>query len=274
MARIVADRVKDTSTTTGTGTFTVSGSAPTGFRTFSAVCSTSDTFFYCIEDTTTGDWETGLGTYSGSNQVARTTVYASSNAGSAVNFAAGSKNVFMTLPAAQWLGKSQIPVPASAMTARTTNGAASGTVETSTNKVMLVTLDFDATTQEFAQFAMPMPSSWNEGTVTFRAVWSHPSTTTNFGVAWQLQAVAFADGDALDTAFGTAVVVTDTGGTTDTLYRSAESSAITVAGSPGAGEYVVFQVARKPADAADTMAVDARLHAIELFLTTEDGVDA
>ena len=104
------------------------------------------------------------------------------------------------------------------MTARTTNGAASGTAEMSTNKNMVRTLDFDTTTQEFAQFEIAMPKSWNNGTVTFQPVWSHASTTTNFGVVWALQAVATSDDDALDVAFGTEQTSTDTGGTTNDRY--------------------------------------------------------
>jgi hypothetical protein len=99
MAHVTADRVRDTSTTTGTGAFTVSGSAPTGYRTFSAVCSTSDTFWYAIAHQSAAEWEVGLGTYSSSNTVTRTTVLKSSNSNSAVSFSAGTKDVFITLAA-------------------------------------------------------------------------------------------------------------------------------------------------------------------------------
>ena len=99
MAFITADRVKDTSTTTGTGNITVSGSAPFGYRTFSTVLSVSDTFYYCIQGQSTSEWEVGLGTYVSSNQFARTTVLSSSASGSAVSFSSGTKNVFITLPA-------------------------------------------------------------------------------------------------------------------------------------------------------------------------------
>jgi len=99
MAFITADRVKDTSTTTGTGNITVSGSAPFGYRTFSTVLSVSDTFYYCIQGQGTSEWEVGLGTYVSSNQFARTTVLSSSNSGSAVSFSSGTKNVFITLAA-------------------------------------------------------------------------------------------------------------------------------------------------------------------------------
>jgi hypothetical protein len=99
MAFITADRVKDTSTTTGTGNITVSGSAPFGYRTFSTVLSVSDTFYYAIQGQSTSEWEVGLGTYVSSNQFSRTTVLASSASGSAVSFSSGTKNVFITLPA-------------------------------------------------------------------------------------------------------------------------------------------------------------------------------
>jgi hypothetical protein len=91
MAHVSADRVRDTSTTTGTGVFTVSGSAPNGYQTFSSVCSTNDTFWYSIGNQSANEWEVGLGTYSAANQITRTTVLRSSNAGSAVNFSAGTK---------------------------------------------------------------------------------------------------------------------------------------------------------------------------------------
>ncbi|MBF0339391.1 MAG: hypothetical protein HQL95_00330 [Magnetococcales bacterium] len=119
-------------------------------------------------------------------------------------------------------------VPAAAMASRATNGPSSGSVETSTNKVMLKTLDFDTATVEYAQFSVQMPKGWNAATVTFQAVWSHAATATNFGVTWGLQAVAMSDDDASDTAFGTGATVDDAGGTTDDHYHSPISSAITI----------------------------------------------
>jgi hypothetical protein len=101
MAFITADRVRDTSTTAGSGAFSVSGTAPTGYRTFSAVLSVSDTFYYSIQHQTLNEWEVGLGTYSSANTFARTTIYSSSNAGSAVTFSAGTKDVFITMAAAR-----------------------------------------------------------------------------------------------------------------------------------------------------------------------------
>jgi hypothetical protein len=101
MAFVTADRVRDTSTTAGSGSFSVSGTAPTGYRTFSAVLSVSDTFYYSIQHQTLNEWEVGLGTYSSANTFARTTIYSSSNAGSAVTFSAGTKDVFITMAAAR-----------------------------------------------------------------------------------------------------------------------------------------------------------------------------
>lgn len=170
-------------------------------------------------------------------------------------------------------GLHTIWVPATAMYPCTTNGAAIGSVETSTNKVMLKTLDFDATTAEYAQFAICMPKSWNLGTVSATFVWSHAATATNFGVTWGIQAVALSNDDAADAAFGTAIYIDDTGGTTNDIYMSSTTASVTIAGTPAAKDYVIFQVLRNPADTDDTMAVDARLHGITLYHTTNASTD-
>lgn len=172
------------------------------------------------------------------------------------------------------LGKQTIFIPASAMIPRVTNGARSGSLETTTNRINLSTLDFSPTTQEFAQFQIAMPKSWDEGTVTFDVQWYHSATTTNFGVVWSIAGTSLSDGNAVETAFGTAVLVTDTGGVTNTIYDSPESAAITVGNTPAENDYVIFQIARVPADAGDTMAVDARLLGVRLFYISNSGNDA
>ena len=101
MAFITADRVLDSSTSTGTGAFVVSGTPAAGYQTFSAVMSVSDTCYYSIQGQTTSEWEVGLGTYSSTNTLTRTTVYSSSNSGSAVTFSAGTKNVMLTMAASR-----------------------------------------------------------------------------------------------------------------------------------------------------------------------------
>ena len=92
MTFVIADRVKETSTSTSTGDFALAG-AMTGFKTFASRCSVGDTVYYAIQgvDGTgvpTAEWECGLGTYSASNTLTRTTVTASSNADAAVSFSA------------------------------------------------------------------------------------------------------------------------------------------------------------------------------------------
>lgn len=99
MALVVKDRVKETTATTGTGTLTLAG-ALTGFQSFSSALSDGDTTYYAIFESSTGEWEVGLGTFTASGTtLARTTVLASSNSGSAVNLTAGSAEVFITEPA-------------------------------------------------------------------------------------------------------------------------------------------------------------------------------
>lgn len=98
MPQIIADRVQETSTTTGTGSYTLAG-AVAGFRAFSSVCANGDTVFYTAEDGI--NWEVGLGTWGTGGVLARTTILSSSNSNSAVSWSAGSKNVFLTIPAAQ-----------------------------------------------------------------------------------------------------------------------------------------------------------------------------
>ena len=103
MALVLADRVKETSTTTGTGSFTLAG-AVTGFQSFDSAIGNGNTTYYVIENLSTGEWETGLGTFTSPSTLARTSVYTSSNAGSAVNFSAGTKNVFVDISATKWSG--------------------------------------------------------------------------------------------------------------------------------------------------------------------------
>ena len=101
MAFVIADRVRETTTTTGTGTITLAG-AVTNFETFTANLSNSDTTYYAIVDNTNSDFEVGLGTFTSSGTtLARSTIIASSNSNSAVDFGSGTKDVFITVPASK-----------------------------------------------------------------------------------------------------------------------------------------------------------------------------
>jgi hypothetical protein len=99
MALVVNDRVRETSTTTGTGTFTLAG-AQTGFETFSTAIGNTNTTYYAISNQANGEFEVGLGTV-GAGTLARTTIISSSNSDAAVDFSAGTKDVFCTLPASK-----------------------------------------------------------------------------------------------------------------------------------------------------------------------------
>ena len=101
MALVINDRVKVTSTTTGTGAMAL-GAAVTGFETFAAGIGNSNTTYYCIFNQGTTEFEVGLGTLDGSSaNLTRTTVISSSNSDAEVNFSAGTKDVFCTLPASK-----------------------------------------------------------------------------------------------------------------------------------------------------------------------------
>lgn len=232
--------------------------------------------------TTLGGTATGVAVFTAANAAAART--ATGAAASTITISAGtgltgggdlSANRTLSLDsAADVRGLQTISIPGGAITPRTTNGAGTSTLETTTNRNMYRTVDFDTSTQEFAQFIVPMPKGWNEGTITYQVVWSHPSTTTNFGVVFGLSAVAISDGDAGDAAFGTVVTVTDTGGTTNAVYQTPVSGAVTIAGTPAENDLVMFQLQRNPADASDTLAVDARVVAVKIFFTINAATDA
>ena len=170
-------------------------------------------------------------------------------------------------------GKETIWVPAVAMYPNSTNGCADLAQTELSNGPEIKTLDFDKDSDEFAQFAVAFPKSWNEGTVTFQAFFT--ANTTNTGTtAWGLAGVALADDGALNTAFGTTVVATAKAmsGTANDLAVTAESGAVTIAGSPSTDEYVFFQIQRDVS--ADGLTADAKLLGIKLFFTTDAKNDA
>ena len=278
MAHVYADRVQETSTTTGTGTLTLAG-AVTGYQSFSAI-GDGNTCDYVIELVGGSEWEVGTGTYTASGTtLARTTVRASSNAGSAVNFSAGTKLVYVA-PLADVVspGQQTIWVPAGAMEPRETTAPATlNVIELGTTLIPLRTMDFATDADDHAVFSVLMPKSWNLGTLTAQFVWSHPTAITNFDVTWGIKAGAWANGDALTTsAYGTAVTVADTGGATNALYISPEVS-LTVGGTPASEELVYFEVYRDvdgngtPGD--DDLAVDARLHGVKIHYATNTNRD-
>ena len=175
--------------------------------------------------------------------------------------------------AAKKAGVETIWVPANSMYPETTNGCALITQVEIGNGPEMKVLDFDPSSDEHAQFSVAFPKSWNEGTITFKAYFTVTGTNTG-DVAWGLAGVAIADNDSINTAFGTTVVATAKAhsGTSNDLNITAESGAVTIAGSPAAGEQVFFQIMRDVS--ADDQSGDARLLGVQLFFTTDAANDA
>jgi hypothetical protein len=151
----------------------------------------------------------------------------------------------------------------------TTNGAATNTkVDTGTNDVDVYVLDFaDGATKLFAQATVGMPSDWDGGTVTAAFYWTANSTSTNnalFGCAGR----SYGNFETIDQAFGTEVTVTDAlNGTANQVAISAATSAMTLAGTPAAGELAQFRVSRDPTSGSDTLAATVRLLGVMITYT-------
>jgi hypothetical protein len=135
--------------------------------------------------------------------------------------------------------------------------------ETTTNDVNYYYIGFPDGTQTFANWAMPMPSDYNAGTITAVFYWAAESASLN-SVVWGIAGRSYADGDALDQAYGTAVEVTDANQASDDVNISAVSGAITLGGTVAAGNYVQFRVYRNPAAGGDTLAATAKLLAVRI----------
>ena len=169
-------------------------------------------------------------------------------------------------------GLETIYVPATAMYPTTTSGCERLSQVELSNGPELKCLDFDASSEENAQFTVCFPKSWNEGTITFQAFWTVTGTNTGT-VAWGLSGVSIADDASVNTAFGTNVVATAKAfsGTSNDMTVSAASGAVTVA-SAAVDTQTYFQVMRDVS--ADDQSGDARLLGIKLFFTTDAKNDA
>lgn len=173
-------------------------------------------------------------------------------------------------------GRHTIAVPATAMRPSKTGGCASlAEVTIGSGMPTRVSLDFDAATAETAEFVVPMPKSWNEGSLTAQFLWTQGITAAG-DVVWHIEAQAISDADVLTTAFtGTSGVATDTSaGTVNRLWISAETNAFACGGSAQAGDLVCFRIYRNAAAVNDTLSVDALLLGVRLFYTVAAKDDA
>ena len=172
-------------------------------------------------------------------------------------------------------GKQTIWVPAAAITPTKSNGCAARTqVETTSGSPDLDVLDFDDGSDEHAQFSVAFPKQWNLGTVTFQVFWTSTATDTD-GVSWGLEGVAMNDNETIAVAYGTAIVVDDAWqSAAEELYVTAESGAVTIAGTPADDDLTYFRIFRDVSDSNDDAAEDARLIGVKLFYTTDAKNDA
>jgi hypothetical protein len=174
---------------------------------------------------------------------------------------------------AEVVGLQDLYIPASSMYPRTSNGSAAvAQSEIATSLVNILTLDFDQTTQEFAQFTLSLPRNWNNGTVTAKFYWTASAGTAAQGVVWAISGGAYSDDDALTATLGTAQTVTDALTATNDMHITSATSAITLSGSPADADFLAFQISRNPADGSDTLAADAKLIGVVLTITTDAAV--
>jgi hypothetical protein len=160
-------------------------------------------------------------------------------------------------------GSTNLWIPASAWIPKTTAGCGVDSRETTTNDQNFDELLFDTGSDEFADALVVMPSNYNNGTVTARFYWTAASGSG--GVAWGIQGRAFANDDALDTAAGTAQLVTDTLIAANDMHITSATSAVTIGGTPAANTPIQFTIYRDVSDAGDDLAVDARLLGVEIL---------
>lgn len=169
------------------------------------------------------------------------------------------------------VGVQDLYIPASAMWPKTTSGCASlAKSEIATSLLNIQTLDFDQTTQEFAQFTIALPRKWNNGTLTAVFYWTASSGAGT--VQWGISGGAYSNDDALTTAFGSAQTSDDTLIATNDLHISPATSAITLSGSPSDSDFLGIQISRNPA--SDTLSADAKLLGVSLRITTDAAIDA
>lgn len=143
----------------------------------------------------------------------------------------------------------------------TTSGAASNSkTEYGTNDVDMYSLDFDQSADEFAQWTIVMPDSYDGGTITAIFYWTAASGTGT--VAWNLQGRSYANDEAIDQAWGTEQEVSDTLIATGDVHVTSATAAITLGGTPAGGELVQFRVFRDVSD--DTLDADAKLLMVKI----------
>ena len=170
------------------------------------------------------------------------------------------------------IGKHDLYIPAAAMWGSTTNGATAATIETGATVKNVKVLDFDQTTVESAEFSMALPRNYNNGTILARFYWTATAGSAAETVAWGIEGVALSDDDVLTAAFGTRVDTSDALIATSDMHVSAQSTAVTIGGTPADADYLHFKVTRQTG--SDNLAADARLIGVSIEFSTDAAVAA
>lgn len=159
-----------------------------------------------------------------------------------------------------------LPISASAMIPRTTNGPEASTEESTTNNIMQDLLLFDGATEEGAQISFPFFADWDRGSLYFLFFWE-PATGASAadGVTWGVAAQAIGNDDAIDTAFPASVDTDDTVIAVGDRHVTATSAAVTVSGTPTLHDKIHIEFTRVVGDANDTMTEDAKLGDVYLY---------
>lgn len=164
-------------------------------------------------------------------------------------------------------------IPARQFISRASNGPSTGILETTTNKNMLYSLNFDPTGVEYAQAQIQLPKKWNKGNVSGDICWSHyTGAGTGLNVQFGIQAVAYSDDKAMDAAFGSPTIIWDTGGTSLDRYKTPLFNPISVpaaiTGSITDNDYILVQVFRSgTSNTNNNLAIDAMFLGMNLYYT-------
>lgn len=145
-------------------------------------------------------------------------------------------------------------------------------IEFGTNKQNIYVVDFDASSVEYYQWLIKMPARWDGGAILYSVDWLADSSSTN-QVMWALQGRAYADGDTIDQAWGTAAQNIDSNTGQNKLNQDTNFVSVTLGGSPAAAQAAIIRLYRDAADVADSLAVDARMVQVRIKYGTTGYTD-
>lgn len=171
------------------------------------------------------------------------------------------------------IGTQEIWIPAQALKPRATNGAALTDRTMGTSNIELSTMNFDTTTQEYAQLPpIALPENYDNGTIRFRLYWTCTGAGAAETIDFDLSAYAYSDDVALTTALTGTQNVTDTRLADDDTHITAWSSAITIGGTPADGDLIYLELTRDVA--SDNLATDAEIIGVKIELSLDDGTSS